>query len=438
MKTLLRRARAHPKYAKIFEWGMLISVMGSAQMIVQGVGVLSGFLIVHMLSTQEYAYYTLAYTMFGTLVTLADAGISNGVLAHGARCWQDKAALGEVVATGVELRRKFAAASLAVSVPILFVLLTKHGAAWQFAVLIVLAFGPTFYAALTEDLLEVPVRLHQDIIPLQKNQIQVNVARLALLVAGLFALPWAAVAILSNGLPRIWANIRLRRISEKFTDFSRPADPVVRKDILKMVKRALPGAIYYCLSGQLSIWLISIYGNTESIAQIGALGRLAAILTVVGSMFSTLAIPRFARLQEDSATLVKGFGIVMGVLFGISAVASLLAWFFPAQMLLLLGKNYQGLDFELFLSVLGNCISMIVGIIYGLLIARTWILMPVINIVSSVLVQVLLIMTLDLSTAQGVLVYSLWNAVWGLVMYLAYFFFRIVVLRKAEKTGAPT
>jgi hypothetical protein len=81
---------------------------------------------------------------------------------------------------------------------------------------------------------------------------------------------------------------------------------------------------------------------------------------------------------------------------------------------------------------------MIVGIIYGLLIARTWILMPVINIVSSVLVQVLLIMTLDLSTAEGVLVYSLWNAVWGLVMYLAYFFFRIVVLRKAEKTGAPT
>ena len=325
MKTLLRRVRSHPRYSKIFEWGMLISVMGSAQMMIQGLGLLSGFLIVHMLTTEEYAYYTLAYTMFGTLVALADAGISNGVLAHGAKNWRDEQALGKVVVTGIALRRKFALISLAVSFPILFVLLTRHGAAWQFSLLILLALGPTFYASLTEDLLEIPSKLHQDILTLQKNQLVANGGRLVFLGIGLFALPWAAMAILANGLPRIWANIQLRKIAEKFTDFSQPEQAQIRTDILKMVKRALPGAIYYCLSSQLSIWLISIYGNTESIAQIGALGRLAAILTVVGAMFSTLIVPRFARQPERAAGLLRSFFLVMAVLVLICVIGSGLA-----------------------------------------------------------------------------------------------------------------
>lgn len=435
MKTLLRRVRAHPRYSKIFEWGMLLSVMGSAQMMIQGLGLLSGFLIVHMLTTEEYAYYTLAYTMFGTLVALADAGISNGVLAHGAKNWQDEKALGEVVVTGIELRRKFAIISLGVSFPILMVLLTRHGAAWQFSLLILLALGPTFYASLTEDLLEIPSKLHQDIITLQKNQLFANAGRLVFLAVGLFALPWAAIAILANGLPRIWANIQLRKIAGKFTDFSMPVKPQIRIDILKMVKRALPGAIYYCLSSQLSIWLISIYGNTESIAQIGALGRLAAILTVVGAIFSTLIVPRFARQPENASVLLRSFCFVMLVLAAICVIGTGLAYLFPDQMLFLLGKNYGGLHNELFLSVLGNCVSMVVGVVYALLISRTWILMPVINITLSILMQILLITTLDLSNTKGVLIYSLLNSLWALAMFAAYFFFRIAVLKKAEKAN---
>jgi hypothetical protein len=107
-------------------------------------------------------------------------------------------------------------------------------------------------------------------------------------------------------------------------------------------------------------------------------------------------------------------------------------------MLFLLGKNYGGLNEELFLSVLGNCISMVVGVVYALLISRTWILMPVINISLSILMQILLISTLDLSNAKGVLIYSLLNALWALAMYAAYFFFRIAILRKSEKTAAAT
>jgi O-antigen/teichoic acid export membrane protein len=432
MKAFVTRLRADPRYSKIFEWGVLVSITGSAQLFVQGLGVLSGFLIIHMLSTHEYALYTLAYTMLGTLVALADGGITSGVLAHGAKSWQDKQRMGEVVATGLYLRRKFSMISLAVSMPVLLVLLIRHGAAWQFAVLIVLALLPAFLAGLTEDIFEIPVRLHQDIKALQKNAIAVNVARFVLLLSTVVILPFAAVAILANGLPRIWANYRLRKIAVKFTDFSMPVDKEIQKGILTMVKRTLPGAIYYCISSQLSIWLISIYGNTEAIAQIGALGRLAAILTVIGGIFSTLIVPRFARLPERSDVLLLRFFQTIGILLVISAFSCGLAYFFPKQVLYLLGKNYSGLDAELLLSVLGACVSMMVGIVYALSLSRTWVVPVTFNVVSCIAVQALLVFLLDFSTARGVLVYGLLNSIWVFTVFSGYLVYRIVLLRKVE------
>ena len=432
MKALVTRLRADPRYARMFEWGMLVSITGSGQLLVQGLGVLSGFLIIHMLSTQEYALYTLAYTMMGTLVALADGGINAGVLAHGAKSWQDKGSMGEVVATGLQLRRKFSMVALAVSLPVLFVLLVKHGAAWQFAVLILLALVPAFMATLTEDILEVPVKLNQDITALQKNLIVVNVMRFALLLSTIFFLPFAAMAILANGLPRIWANYKLRKIAVKFTDFSRQPNADVRRGILTMVKRTLPGAIYYCLSSQLSVWLISIYGDTDAIAQIGALGRLAAILTVVGGIFSTLVVPRFARLPERSDILMKRLVQIIGLMAGISLVSCGLAYFFPTQVLYLLGSNYSGLDVELLLSVLGGCVSMMLGISYALSLTRTWVVPVTFNVVSCIAVQVLLIFLLDFSTARGVLIYGLLNSIWAFTLFLGYLVYRILLLRKSE------
>ena len=435
MKTVLRQIRANPRYSKVLEWGTLLSVAGSAQMFVQGLGLLSGILIIRLVSAEEYALYTLAYTMLGTIVSLADGGIVNGVMASGAKVWQSKQGLGSVVATGMELRRKFAMVTLAISMPVLFYLLVKHEAGWLTATLIILALVPVFYAMLTDDLLAVSVKLHQDVVALQKNDILANCGRFVLLIGGLFIFPFAALAILANGLPRIWANIKLRRISAKFADLSAPPDPVVRKDILGMVKRTLPGTIYYCVAGQISVWLISIYSNTTSIAEIGALGRLSALLTVLTTVFATVVTPRFARLPEDPKVLLKGFFQIMAVVTVLVVGIPALVYLFPTQVLYVLGRNYSTLVTEVFQSALGACLFMMVGLIYSLSVSRAWIISPAINITSGIAVQILLISTIDLSTTSNVLLCALLGAFWGVIMYTGYFFYRIFKLREQERAA---
>ena len=129
MQHKLSQLKQHPSYDKAMHWGKLISITGGAQMIVQAVGFICGILIIRLLPVQEYALYTLVNTMLGTISVLADGGISSGVMAQGAKVWQDKEKLGEVLATGLDLRRKFAIGSLLISVPILFYLLIHKNTA---------------------------------------------------------------------------------------------------------------------------------------------------------------------------------------------------------------------------------------------------------------------------------------------------------------------
>jgi O-antigen/teichoic acid export membrane protein len=91
----------------LYEWGKLVSLTGSAQLIIQCVGMITGIFIIRMLTTQEYAYYTIANTMLGTMTILADGGVSVGVMNQGGKVWNDKHELGIVLSTGMVLRKMF-------------------------------------------------------------------------------------------------------------------------------------------------------------------------------------------------------------------------------------------------------------------------------------------------------------------------------------------
>lgn len=412
-------------FSRFIGWGKLITITGSAQMLVQGIGLLSGILIVRLLPTREYALYTLANTMLGTMSVLADGGISSGVMAIGGRVWQDRRQLGVIVSTGLRLRRQFAVYSLLISMPILFYLLIKNGASLLVASLIILTLIPAFYAALSDNLLEVAPKLHQDVTRLQKNQLAAAAGRLFLITISLVFFPFTFIAILGNGISRLWANLRLKKISADFALPHEDADREVRSEILSMVKRTLPGAIYFCVSGQITIWLISIFGSTEAIAHVGAISRLTTVLTVVTTLFGTLFIPRFARLPENRKLLISKFTQIQLALLAVITVIVLIVIFFPSQILWILGKNYRGLNVEVLMLTISACLSMLAGVTYSATVCRGWILKPIINIPVNIAFQVILVFTLDLSKTVDVLMFAIIDFLVGYIIILIYFIYKV-------------
>jgi len=421
-----------PKHARIIEWGKLISITGSAQILVQALALISGILIIRLLPTKEYAFYTLVNTMLGTMGVLADSGVGDGVLSQGGKVWQDSKKLGAVIATGLDLRKKFAFASLLLVLPVLIYMLLHHGASITMALLLSLCLIPSFFVALSTSILEMAPKLHQDILPLQKNQIGLNIGRLVLVSLTLFLFPFAFIAISAASLPQIWANLRLRKISAAFADKNQEADPIVRAEIMRIVRRTMPGAVYFCFSSQITTWLISIFGTTDNLAQVGALGRLAVILNVFTAMFSTLVIPRFARLVNDKKLLIYRFLQIQFSLVILSLTIISIVILFPHPVLSILGKNYAMLSKEVVIVIIGSCLSMMAGITYNILLSRAWVIHPAIMIGANIITQVILMLSLNLAKMQSVLWFSVINSMVSLILLQLFYFYKINTERETE------
>ena len=426
MKDILKKLKQNPKYDIIVSWGKLISITGSAQIIVQAIGFASGILIIRLLPVQEYAFYTLANTMLGTMMVLADGGITTGVMAQGGKVWHDKEKMGAVLATGLDLRKKFAIGSLLISIPVLFYLLLYNGASWLTSSLIALALIPAFYAALSDSLLEIVPKLHQTILPLQKNAVGVGLGRLLLTGLTMFVFPLAFIAVLAAGIPRILGNIQLRKIGYDLADKNQMPDKKIRIEILDLVKRIMPTSIYYCVSGQITIWLISIFGNTSSLAQLGALGRLSVLLSIIGTVVVTLVIPRFAKLTSDKKILLKRFMQIIGILIVLLSIMVLIVYLFQTPILWLLGDAYKGLSYELLLSIISSCIGLLGGIVFNLYSSRGWTMSPFLMIVVNLVSIVLLACILDLSNLVGALYFNIYLSCIGFIQLTLFSLYKII------------
>ena len=430
MSTITRKIRYHPKYNKARQWGQLVAVTGGVQAVVQVTGLLSGILIIRLLPTQEYAYYTIANTMLGTMTLLSDAGISTGVMAQGGKVWQDREKLGTVLATGLDLRKKFAVGSLLVSLPILAYLLFHQGSPWLATLLIVLSLIPSFLAALSDSTLEIVPKLHQDIGALQRNQMWVSVGRLLTCGLGVALFPWTAAALLANGLPRAYGNIRLKVIAQKFAEKTQKANGIIRNEILKIVKRALPAVTYHAFSGQISIWLISIFGKVQAIAGIGALGRLAVLVNFFSILVTTLLIPRFSRMKEVKNLLLKFYiNTILGVAM-LSIFLVMLTYMFSHQILWVLGDKYKYLNDELVLSMVASCINLLAGISFFLYSSKGWIIEPITSITISAFPIVLGILIFDYSTLKGILKLNILVSSVAFFLHCVYGYYKILNLNK--------
>ena len=389
MKALVDRITTVPHYAKGLEWSKLIAITGGAQVLIQLMSLVCGILIIRLLSTQEYALYTLANTMLGTMVMLADNGISSGVMAEAGKVWQDKAKLGRVISTGLYLRNRFSIYTLIVTLPILGSLLLQNNATWLSIGLIILAVIPAFYASLSDTLLEIAPKLHQDIKPLQRNQIEVSLIRLGISSLMLFIFPFTFVALVSNGIPRIYGNLKLKKISNKFITHSESVDLFVEREVMKGVKRTLPIVIYHCISGQISVWLISLFGTTANVAQYGALGRLSMIFSLFSVLFSTLVIPRFARMKTASEVLLRPFLLIQAGTVITSLIIVFFIFVFSDKLLWILGSKYKSLNQELLLMSIAGCLGFMTVICSQLIISRGWFMKPYyligLNFISSII-----------------------------------------------------
>lgn len=431
MRAVAKRMLGGMSKEKLKEWVKLVSVTGGAQSLLQAVSLISGLIVIRLLQKNELelACYTIANTMLGTISLLSDGGISQGVMSQGGKFWQDKQKLGTVLMTGLNLRRKFAAGALAISVPILIFLLNHQGASWLTILMIVLSLIPAFYAAIVDSLLEIVPKLHQAILPYQRNQVAVSLGRLLLTSATLFFFPFTYIAVLAAGIPRLIGNIKLRKIAEPYADMHQPPDKEVQGKILSVVKRVLPGAIYYCFSGQVTIWLISFFGKASEVGQLGGIGKITLTLTVFSSIIVTLVVPRFARM-DNLHKLRSYFWKVHFAVWSFVLVVIFVVWMTADYILLILGPKFAGLSYPMTLSMIAGGIFLNGGISYFLYSSRGWVMNPVMNVALSIVILIIGVSIMDISTLVGCIKLDIFTSVGHYLIHSTYCTYKLYTAKE--------
>ena len=211
---------------------------------------------------------------------------------------------------------------------------------------------------------------------MQRTHSQANALRFVLNLLFLLVFPFAGVALLAAGASQIFTAQRLKSVFHKFADDNQPIDPGIHNKLAVLVKRSLPTAIYLSLLGQLTVVLVSIFGSTEAVAEVGALGRLAMVLTFFQVLFDLLVAPRFAKLKDDKSLLLKRFLGIQAVLWLAGFALYGLVALFPNQTLWILGSNYGDLQTEVLLLAAISGITLIQRGLVSLNYARGYILNP--------------------------------------------------------------
>lgn len=392
----------------VIYWIKTLSKFVSVQLIVQALGAASGIFLVRTLDQTHYAYYTIALTMQTTMSLLADMGISVGLSAIGGKVWQDKYRFGQLINTAMQLRYSLAGISVIVVTPILIWMLIKNGASISYGILILIVVLVGLNFQLTTDILGVVPRLHSQIRRVQNLDLFSAVIRLVLLGVAYLTFLDAAVAI---GIVSIGLGVQRFILGRWVTDSIETKALINiedRKFISAKVKALAPNAIFFCIQGQLSIWLISFFGTTENIAEVGALGRLGIIFTIINPIMNTIVSPSFARCQSKGILRRRYFQIISLFVLFLAAIG-ILAVLFHQNILGLLGNQYADLKTEFFLLLISASLNSIIQIIAYLNATKAWVQYAWIEIIIRICLQIILLLVIDISTVKGILLFGIFS-----------------------------
>jgi O-antigen/teichoic acid export membrane protein len=379
----------------------------------------AGLIVVWTLSKDQYALYAITNSVQSAVSLLADLGIGIGVRSIGGRVWQDRERFGQLLNSALGLRYKFAVIALGSCVPFAAWMLRDNGADWPNTVLLCVVIMAGALPELKSNILQFVPGLYGEYGRLQK----LNLGNAALRVAGVGLLALShmnAWLVTSVGAALNWRTMyRLRRWAPEHANLAAATNPDDQRALWQLSVRKLPNTLFYCFQGQITLMILTLVGNPTGIADVTALGRLSALLTVFSTSFSGLFVPRFARCQEPDRLARLYLGLVGAMALTIAPIV-LAGWFLPGPLLWVLGAKYTGLNRECGWVVSTACVWVIVAALNELNGARSWIQIgTVLYIPLTIVVQVFALTRLDVSRLDGVVMFGFLTALAALPPLIA-------------------
>jgi O-antigen/teichoic acid export membrane protein len=406
-----------PIYLKYRHWISRTFSFGILQVGVQGLTAVSGILLVRMLSKTEYSYYTIAVSMSSLISTLSDLGIGVGLMSIGGRVWQSRTELGSVLGTALSERKRLGLpAAFAITVALVF-LLIRAGCSYSYAFGLSFLVLANFFIQFPSSFFAVALKLHSQIVRIQSLELFAAAVRLMIIGILVYLAPNATTGLIAMAAVGALQVVKYSSWAHEIADLSQPPAVQYSKEIRQLVLSLTPNVLFGCVQSQIPILLLTLFGRTSSVADLGALGRLAMLFAILGAFNYTVLQPAFARLHTRDG-LTRGFRLIFALNSLIGLFCVILAMMFPSPFLWILGSKYANLSHELVLAVTVAALSLVSNGVFGVAAAKGWMQKAWLIIPITILSQIVSVLAFDLRTVKGVLLFSIAGQVCTIVFWL--------------------
>ncbi len=402
-------------------WSRRFTMLGSSvavQALVQALSATAGLVLVRTLEKQQYAWFTITLTMSSALSMLSNAGIGVAVTSFGGRVWEDRPRLSGLIRAALRLRWILTLIAVAITAPWTIWLLAHNGAPLPKAIVFTAFMVAPVWAIGTTAIFGAVNKLHSRLVNLQVTELAGAMTKLVLVVVpallAVVNVTWALVAIAVSFFVQAWMTSRQVRPLLDLTNAAAEADHYLPQ-IKNVVRHMYANSLFLCVQGQLATWLISIFGSSSKVADLGALGRLAILFAIIGTPIVQVISPTFARCSDMRRLRRLFFAGLAGYVICVLAIVLIAVW--RGELILwILGGKYTHLQAELVLVLIGFAISGVTSFFWSLNLSRGWVSHIWWNIPLSLLAQALALCLLDLSTVRG----AAWLGIVGAVTSLGH------------------
>jgi O-antigen/teichoic acid export membrane protein len=414
--TLLGMATATSKLRK---WRGSLFAFAIGQPAVQTLNLLTGFLLLRWLGKGEYAMFGVAFAFQSTINQLTDVGFSGSIVALAGERGTDPDWLGRYLRSARHYRGRMMAVMLAVSIMAFPLMTWRHD--WGTRTKLLL-FGAIAVAVVFQGWMMYGSSLlvHRRLGSYYKPQIISAAIRLgaclALYVTGMLS-AWTAAWL--GALAIGFVGLSFRRAAREFVHEPAESEPEANQEMLRYLAPLMPGVVFGAMQGQITVGIITLFGSTEKIAEIAALGRIGQLFLLLSAFNAVMLEPYFARLPARLLARRYAQAIAGAVL--LASTIAMVGFMFPRPLLWLLGAKYAGLEKETGWVVLTACIGYLSGVMWTIHAARRWIFWwaTTAYIAALASVQIACVLTMDLSQTMPVILFGMTSALAVMCVHIA-------------------
>ena len=403
--------------------GKRLSAFVGGQSAVQLLNAATGLALLRLLPKAEFAIYAVALGLQGMITILTDVGFGSAILAMVGTRFHDKQLLGSYIKAASSIRRLLMVIVTAIAIVAIVSFrhsrFEAHGSReitfLAAAVLVTMQFQAwaSYY--------EVPLLLNSKLVALYTPQIAAAAMRMGIAFILYYTHTISSTTVvMANTLSIVIMGISYRIMARRYIEVPRALPREHAREMIKYLIPMMPLYVYAALSGQISLFLITVFGHVGQIADVAAAGRIGQLFLLLNSSNTVLVTPLFAKTPRPQFS--RRYVYAIGAFGMVALLAAASAKLFPGLYLFLLGAKYSGLRLQVQLVVYASALAYIANAMGAVALARKWIFWwsGTLQVVVVGLAQVISAMHLPLSTSEGVLRMNLYVNVAAIGVQIAY------------------